>query len=500
MNIIKKIICGLAIAVGFASCQDLDVDPNGFYSEENFFNTVEEADAALIYAYDALTYIEYSRGVFYLGEIPSDNCSVKPDEGADAQAFQYWTVTGDNTILLNYYRYGYIAINRANAVIENVVDADFLEASKNSLLGQAYFLRAWNHFNMVRAFGLTPMQEGLVDKLDETTATMPESMDEVYNFLISDLEKSIDYLEVERVTGRADKVAAQALLAKVYLYAAASKANGVPLYDAISTSSDQLYSKAAEYSLDVLTGQSVYGHDGSLQNIYDVEKPDGSEHIFIMSMDRSGTTEGDYSKISKMFIPWFDGATIYLKNADGSFSPTHDGWSVYVPTDNFLDTFEDGDKRREQLFVSEVYDESGNSTGTVESGRVAYEFTRKYIDPDFEGDKTSTRPFLIRFSDIELIYAEATADASGLVYYNNIRSRAGLTELEDLSGLSVADFRELVVAERSYELAFEGDRLYDLRRTNTVQSSVPEASSISDMDAAFFPIPQREIDLNPNIE
>ena len=498
MNI-KKLFLGIVLLLGVLSCESLDVKPEGFYSDENFYDTLEDAEASLLYAYDGLTLVSYAPVTFYLTELASDNCVVKPDEGVDSQAFVNWQVTAQNELLTQYYRSAYIAINRANAVIENVEGRGYDPAEESRLLGEALFLRAFNHFNLVRAFGLVPLQKSLIDRLDETTAVLPANMQEVYNFLIADLERAISLLTINRVAGKADKVAAQALLAKVYLFAASAKESGVPKYDSLTMPVADLYTNAANYSGEVLNGQSEYGHDDVLQQIYNVENLEGPEHIFILSMDRSGTAEGDYSKLSKYFIPWLGGATVYLQNSDESLTATHDGWSVFQTTDKLFTAYDAVDKRKNELFVSEVYDQDGNSLGSTQDGLVIYPFTRKYIDPNFEGDKTSTRPFLIRYSDIQLVYAEATANAEGLVHYNQIRRRAGVTELESLGGLSSADFRNLVVEERQRELAFEGDRLWDLRRKNIVQQEVLNAAGVSPQDAAFFPIPQREIDLNPNI-
>lgn len=483
--------------MGLFSCESLDVEPTGFYSDINFYNTIEDAEASLLYAYDALTLVSYAPVTFYLAELSTDNCVVKQNEGADAQAFVDWTVTGQNQLLTQYYRCAYIAINRSNAVIENVQGRGFNEADVNRLLGEAYFLRAWNHFNVVRAFGIAPLQKSLVDQIDETNASLPESLQESYSFMIEDAEKAVELLEINPVVGRADKVAAQALLAKIYLFAASAKESGVPDYDALNESVDALYAKAAEYAGNVIFDQGYYGHDESLQHIYDINSPDGPEHIFIMSMDRSGTEEGDYSKLSKYFLPWIAGGTIYLQNADESLTPTHDGWSVFQSTTGLLEKFEEGDKRYTELIVSEIFDENGNSTGTVENGVIPYAFTRKYVDPDYSGDKTSTRPYLIRYSDVQLIYAEAAADAAALSEYNQIRRRAGVSELESMP--SKDEFRNLVIQERQREFAFEGDRLWDLRRKNIVQQYVTQAAGLSAEDVSFFPIPQREIDLNPNI-
>ncbi|WP_010137159.1 RagB/SusD family nutrient uptake outer membrane protein [Ochrovirga pacifica] len=499
MKNIKHIILGISLSLGVVSCQDLDVEPTGFYSDQNFYQTVADAEAAVLYAYDAITLVSYAPVSYYFAELASDNCVVKPDEGADAQQFTNWEVSSQNNLLLDYYKSIYIAINRANAVIENVPGKGFNEADEKRILGEAYFLRAYNHFNAVKAFGLVPLQSSLIDRLDETTASLPIDMNEVYTFLIDDLNKAIENLEVNRVVGRADKVAAQALLAKVYLYAASAKESGVPKYNSITASVEDLYTNAATYAAAVINDQSEYAHDTDLQNIYDVNLPNGPEHIFILSMDRSGIAEGDYSKLSKYFIPYISGANVYLKNNDNSLLKTHDGWSVFQTTSDLYNSYEPTDKRRTDLIVSEVYNQDTVSVAKTSDGSLIYPFTRKYVDPEFVGDKTSTRPFLIRYSDIQLVYAEAKADLDGLAEYNQVRSRAGVSTLPDLAGLSKADFRALVIEERQRELAFEGDRLWDLRRTNTVQANVTQAAGLSPEAVAFYPIPQREIDLNPNI-
>ena len=122
----------------------------------------------------------------------------------------------------------------------------------------------------------------------------------------------------------------------------------------------------------------------------------------------------------------------------------------------------------------------------------------KYVDPDFIGERTSARPFLIRYSDIALVFAEAAGPDEGLALVNEIRRRAGIPDLPE--GMSLSEFRKAVIQERTLELAFEGNRLYDLRRTASVTTTVPEATKLSEEQAAFYPIPQRELDLNPNVK
>ncbi|WP_068474997.1 RagB/SusD family nutrient uptake outer membrane protein [Saccharicrinis aurantiacus] len=499
MKTINKIVLGFAVVLGLSSCEGLDVEPKSFYSADNFYKSIDDARSSLYYAYDALTLTSYAPLNYYFGELPTDNCNVKPDEGADAQALVNWEVTSQNTLLLEYYRSAYIGINRANAVIANVVDRGFEQSEVDDIVGQAYFLRAWNHFNIVRTFGLAPLQKNFINTLEQTTTGLPQDMQEVYTFLIDDLTKSIELLNVNRVVGLADKVAAQALLAKVYLYAASAKSSGVPKYDVLQASADELYAKAAEYSALVLTGQNVYGHDTVPRNIYSINSPDGPEHIFILSMDRTGTNEGDFSKISRYFIPSLGGAKFFVKHSDNTFEKTLDGWSVFQTTSNLLNSYGSDDRRRVDLMTTEAYDEKDTTlVGNVSDGTVAYEFTLKYLDADFEGEKTSVKPYLIRYSDVQLIYAEAVASGGeALKQYNQIRKRAGVDELDAMP--SKEEFRKLVIEERRRELAFEGDRLWDLRRNNMVQEKVVEAAGLTPEALSFYPIPQREIDLNPNI-
>lgn len=482
-----------------ASSCDLQEQPYGFYSEQNFYKTPKDAESALLYAYDALTFLEYSRAIFYVGDLPTDEVTPKSDEGADAQDLSNWNIDNfrTNGILENFFQYAYIAINRANAVIAQVPKSEFDQALKDQYIGEAYFLRAWNYFNLVRNFGLIPLHQSVVETVDQTTAPIAENLDEVYDLIIADCEKAIELLEINRMVGRADKVAAQSLLAKVYLTIASSKEHGVPLYEDMQKDVNESYDLAAQYAGEVLQNQAEYGFDDDLLHIYDVDSPRGPEHIFLMSMDRSGDIEGDYSKISKLFIPYIDGATIWLDNYDGTYTKSHDGWSVMQTNSSFYNSFDDADKRKTVLMVDSVYNENGALSAEY-PGAILYPFTRKYVDPHFIGDKTSTKPYLIRYSDIALVFAEAVGPTTeGYQQVNYIRNRAGLGDLQP--GLNTAEFREAVLQERAWELAFEGNRLYDLRRFNMITDIVPEASGLTEEQAAFYPIPQTEIDLNQGL-
>ena len=63
-------LCGLLTAC------DLQEEPYGFYSDDNFYKSETDAESGLLYAYNALTFLEYSRGIFYIGDIPTETMRV----------------------------------------------------------------------------------------------------------------------------------------------------------------------------------------------------------------------------------------------------------------------------------------------------------------------------------------------------------------------------------------------------------------------------------------
>ena len=89
-------LCGLLTAC------DLQEEPYGFYSDDNFYKNETDAESGLLYAYNALTFLEYSRGIFYIGDIPTETMSPKSDEAGDVYQLENW-IAGRETEQLKYY-------------------------------------------------------------------------------------------------------------------------------------------------------------------------------------------------------------------------------------------------------------------------------------------------------------------------------------------------------------------------------------------------------------
>ncbi|UZO80941.1 RagB/SusD family nutrient uptake outer membrane protein [Aquimarina sp. ERC-38] len=474
------------------SCS-LDPEPTTFLTDSNFFNTPEETNSAVLHAYQAMTLLDYIRPYMNIPTTASEEAFAKEGEGLNIDQFDVFNVDDRNQNLEQFFRLSYVSLNRANTVIEKTKNVSYEPDLAAKFQGEGYFLRAFHHFMIARIFGSAPLRLSAIDQLDEVLGATNAPLQDMYASIVSDLENAIAQLPVQREGGRADRVAAQALLSKVYLTMASARSTGSPGYDWVSDP-NEMYSRAAGFASDVVNGQSVFTFDNDLLNVYDVsdaESFNGPEHIFFIPQDRNGLVEGEFSKLSKFFIAADTPSESFLE--DGTV--THGGFGVYVSELQFLSSFPAGDRRRADLIVEELFNEQGEQVWTPNGGE-SQPFTRKYMDPNFIGDNTSTHPFVIRYTDILLVLAEAVGPTGeGYAAVNKVRMRAGLAPLAP--GLSVQDFRDAILEERSYELAFEANRLYDLRRTNNVENVIQGIYRKPITNSAyFFPIPAIEGNLN----
>ena len=225
----------------------------------------------------------------------------------------------------------------ANTVIDHIQNSSVLsETARRRILGEAYFLRAWDYFNLVRTFGIVPVQTKMVAELSQTTPPMATGLDQLYDLILGDLARADNLLEVNKVFGRADKVAAQSLMAKAYLTIASSKEHNVHRYTEMRREPQIMYDSAAYWAGKVVRDyKNVYDFDTNLRDIYDVDKPTGPEHIFIMPIDRSGTQEGNYSKLPLLFLPSNNSVPFYIRYGNGDLQRANgNGWGVFLCTNS----------------------------------------------------------------------------------------------------------------------------------------------------------------------
>ncbi|RWY53910.1 RagB/SusD family nutrient uptake outer membrane protein [Mucilaginibacter gilvus] len=499
MKKLKYIALVLAVT-GFTACKkQLEEKPYGFLSTENFYKTEADANSALIYAYSILPDLDYySRNFITLTESPTEDIEIAAGKNADEVLLDKLSATPTNSVLRPGFQLPYVGINRANLVIAYVpAITKISDAAKNEIIGEAYTLRALHYFNLVRLFGAVPMHLEPVDDPSKTNLAK-SSIQLIYGQIIEDLTKAAGMMDQTRRLGRVNQVGAWGLLSKVYLTLASGKASGSPGYDFVA-GADEMYAKAKEFSAKVINEQTAYGLDPSLVAIYDVNKKAGPEHLWDASTDRTGTNEGLYSKLPKMFMP-----NLNFRLPGGVFVPG--GFNEFLTESALYNSFDANDKRKTQLIISTISDVNGGNSGTGPTQNLSITdsytrpFSNKFNDSGWQaGDQTSCNTPILRYSDVLLVYAEASGPTTeGYAAVKAIRTRAGLGDLPP--GLTVQQFRDAVLQERSWELCFEGQRLFDLRRTHNIENIlVTKYGKSVTGDPYFFPIPQSEVDRNPNL-
>ncbi|OFY41237.1 MAG: hypothetical protein A2X18_12850 [Bacteroidetes bacterium GWF2_40_14] len=515
----KKYIITLFLFMGLVSSCDLKEDPYGIYSKENMFSNEAGAQSVLLSAYRSLCDVDYSIMLIYFGDMTTDIAYNNRMDDQPYPEITEWKISAlaNNIWILNFYKTLYRTINSACDVIENVPGATFPEAAKSRILGEAYFLRGYAYYQLAWMYGKVPMKLTTTESFPK----LAKDLDEVYGQIIKDLTESEKLLTISRSPGCADKVAAWAMLAKTYLFLASAKENNALLYkDMTSVNVTSYYTEAAKWAKKVVDNpeQTVYSLDPNIYNVYDCNKQNGQEHIFLLSHYRSGSsTEGDYSKLPRYFLPGNGGAAFYVKSpVNGSYGITCDGWSVCVATDKLRSDMEVASAidKRLTFFHNAYYKKSGENyvvESMVPQNLTHYVYTSKFLDVNAEGtERTSVPSYLIRFSEIVLVYAEALGKTEGLQWLNRVTARVNGRQYQASEFANDAQFRSAILQERAFEFCFEHKRLEDLRRFNLVRTMVQgkkcfgradtDLSSVTDVQLAFFPIPQREIDLNPNLK
>ena len=139
MKLLKiQLFAGVLLLVSSCSLQE---EPYGFYSEDNFLKTPADAESAISYVYDALTFLEYSRTVFLIGDMPTEEAGPKQDASVDRYELNNWVEQNfsTNASLVNFFKYAYITINRSNYILDKLPAAQFDQDLKNKYLGKLIF-------------------------------------------------------------------------------------------------------------------------------------------------------------------------------------------------------------------------------------------------------------------------------------------------------------------------------------------------------------------------
>lgn len=460
---------------GLAGCDTLDKDPLPNVSPETFFRNAEDAESALVAVYDALQGEGlYGLDLNVVGEMPSDNATSVNGDVTTLDAIA-WTPTTKqvNTV----WNQSYVAIARANAVIQNVPGVEMNVARRAQIVGEAHWVRALAYFHLARLYGGVPLRtEVITSGSPEVTAIPRASLDETYARVLADLDAADGAVAAQfgspaldrgRATqGAVDALRAQVLLTRGDWAAAAAAAERVlanPLYQ-LAPSFDDLW-------------------------------PPGNYPEAIFEAQFAGSPDAGF------VLP-----DVVLPSPPASYSfpkfniPTAE---LLAFTDAEPDARWDFDGESNVSFIQRPG--SGNDGGP---------FVYKWrSNPSFFNSPDNYT--VMRLGGLKLVFAEASNEAQGpnaaaLRQLNDVRQRAGLPALT-LAGVPTREaFRAEVDRQRRLELAFEGERWFDLLRYErheqaggshavTALDLVEQQRGARDATYLLFPIPQNELNNNPAI-
>ncbi len=490
MNRIFK-IASVLLAIGLLSvaCSDefLERSPLVGTTEDNFYQTEEDAVAAVNAAYAALQFELSPAGHFrwFWGDIMSDD-AVKGGSGDNDvnELLQLETFQGPtNTDLLEGEWWAdFEGIYRANVVLDKVPPIEMDPDLKARILAEARFIRAWFNYNLVTIFGGVP----LVDRvLAPSEYTMPRATaDEIWAFLKSDLQAAIPDLPARsqyppQQLGRITKGAAQALLLKAHMWLK-EFAEAQTLAEAIVNSGE--YTLAPDYG-SIFTEAGENG-PGSIFEIQYMNASGGN-------WGRNAANEGTFTNV--------------FQRARGQF----EGFGFNIPTQDLVDAFfvEGFEDPRLSSTVFREGDNMGDrGIFTKEATGQPYDYhPKKYFNNKAEeapfGDPNpngGSNDRVIRYADVLLLHAEAAYqngnEEAARTSLNAVRARARAGNDDILPDVTASgpDLLEAIYHERRVELGMEGHRFFDLVRTGRASAELGPLGYVEGTHNRF-PIPETQI-------
>jgi len=468
-----------------ASCDVLDKQPLPSITPENFFTTADDAEAALTAGYDALQQTSlYGQDLNVVGEMPSDNVT---SSNGDVNALERLIWTPQTGQVSGIFQASYIGINRANAVLRYVPTISMDATRRDQILGEARFLRALHYFNLVRMYGGVPLRLDPSESGEPGAVALARSTPEqVYAQIGTDLQQAEQLTATSFGSQAANrtriiKTAVNALQARVYLTQrqwaeAATAANKV-----ISSGQYQLSPSF----------NALFPPDNNAESIVEVQFSGNADGGFVLPDLLLPSPPATYS------FPKFNIPTTELIQ--------------YADTLNDLRWKFTGEVTQAgRNHASFVMARSGNAN---DNGPFVYKWRSNpnaFNSPD--------NYYVLRLADVLLMFAEASNEQTGpnpdaLTRLNAVRTRAGLPALTLATLTTKQAFRDEVDRQRRLELAFEGERWFDLlryaRHTQADPSAIHRVTALTiiqqvrgsqDVNYLLFPIPQSEINNNALIQ
>lgn len=490
-----KIFTAVSALILSVSCSTdfLEKLPETVVPAENFYKTDTDFKLATVGMYAPLRNLYgvglADHGAWAMGEMRSDNTTFIYNYNnrgyADREYVDEFIDDSNGGPISNKYQNDYIIIGRANQILKNIDAASFDQVKKDNYKGQALFLRAFAYFDLVNYFGNVPLTLTPPTAYGETIKSQSPK-DEIYAQIIADATEAAKLLPTK---------AAQE---------AGFVANGAAytLLGDVNITLKQW--AAAEAALLKVQGYSLMGDYAAN---YDPANKNNAESIFeIQYFD--GPTANSASNFAYNFLPILQDPGVIPGFPSGS-SNSYAGWNT--PTPELIAAYEPNDLRKAKSIA--FY------TG---EGYINIPYIKKYVTGASIAPNTNNDWPVYRYAEVLLFLAEAQNEQgkpTAINYLNQVHAnpRTGLTPI---TATGQAELRDLIQQERRIELAFENKRWLDLVRTgkaiqvmNAQGVSIkanpqkyyypanidpPASSYVVSEKHLLFPIPEREIRLNPD--
>ncbi len=496
----KNIFILFILTTLFYSCDDeLDIINPNEVTNESFWLNETDAIKGINSCYSTLHRGGFSRWQPMLYDLRSDVGASYSPWSELANALNNFIQPNSNFgPVVDVYFDNYVGINRANQVIANVPSIEMDNNLKERILGEAYFFRGMHYYHLASLWGNVVLQ---LAPSSPTDLPANSSEAEVWKQVISDLteakNKLPDSYGNSNDIGRITKGGALALLGKAYMqikdFASAKSA----LEYMVTGAGAGNYDLMVDY-YDNFKITTEFNRESVLEWSYIENPTEGTDNDVQTANHNFGTSIGQF--YGPPGVGFTDAEA--LRWVVGEFE-------IERTVTN---------KRDPRLSVTYLYNYSNEAgpTATMVYGETFQQrygnsnrvFFRKFLHDharNYEGFRGINNYRFIRYADVLLMYAEClneignTSDA--YQYVNRVRSRAGLAALP--TGMSKAAFLTQLKHERLLELTGEGHRFNDLKRWGEL------GPSLSSKDPAFnnfqigkhelLPIPQRDLDINPNM-
>lgn len=434
----------------------LKEDSKSLIPTENFYSSAAEASRALYGSYGQLRALYQNRGVAVISDLAADIVGTKA--ASELIAFDNFSFDASNSILNSLYTDNYTIINSVNTLLYKIENKDLGNAdTQKSIVGEAKFIRALCYFNLVTIFGDVPLRTDPVLNLDGLD--LPRSPEnEVYAQIVKDLNEGITLLKEGSVEkGRANRISAQALLAKVFLTMHQYN-QALPLLQA-TMGKRSLYPAFAD-------NFKLVNENNTVESIFEIQfglRPNNND-----------------------FIAFF---------APKELTKYGNAFGTYFAEDDYINSFEANDKRKDATIWFSM-------NGTV-FPIISFKKFNDALIPGVQTTDAGQINFpILRYADILLMYAEVvnainigpTTEAYAAI--NQVRKRAGLENLP--TGLSKNSFLDAVLEERKKEFGIEGQRWFDLKRNDKLSDKLG-AKGFKSGKNEVWPIPQAALDANKNL-